>query len=317
MELYKKYRPQRFEDMVGQDKAVKQLKGYFKKDNLPHCMIFSSEASGCGKTTAARIVAGQLGCNTDDGCDLDYREINAAMERGIDMARDLRRSVKTLPMKSGRPKVYVIDEAHRLTGEGQDSLLKVFEDTPEYVYFILCTTNLDKIIKTIQTRSAIINFVPISAEHLAMDVKRVLAGEKCKLSDKVITKLCDAAEGSGRQVLMLLEKVLQCETEGEQLDALKEGRATRRQAFDLVKALLWGRNVKWEEIVAIIDDTPVEDYEKLRRAILTCAAREIRKHGVKAGKAGFIVTVFRDHWYDCGGEAGLWAACQEVFMSKR
>src|SRR5688572_25883760 len=141
MELYKKFRPKTLKGVVGQEGAVSSLQSMIDKGRLPHTILFSGP-SGCGKTTIARILKGILECS-----DLDFFEINCADFKGIDMVRDIRRYVGIPPLH-GKSRVWLIDEAHQLTKDAQNAFLKLLEDTPKHAYFMLATTDPQKLLPT-------------------------------------------------------------------------------------------------------------------------------------------------------------------------
>lgn len=136
--LYRKYRPQKFKDVVGQDHVVKVLQGAIDLGNISHAYLFSG-SRGTGKTSIARIFAKEIGTTPND-----LYEIDAASNRGIDDIREIRDGVSTLPFES-KYKVYIIDEVHMLTKEAFNALLKTLEEPPAHAVFILATTELDKL----------------------------------------------------------------------------------------------------------------------------------------------------------------------------
>ncbi len=143
--LYRKYRPEAFSEIIGQEHIVTALSGALKEEKISHAYIFFG-GRGTGKTTTARIVAKALGTDPSD-----LYEIDAASNRGIDNIRELRENVGTLPFNS-KYKVYIIDEVHMLTKEAFNALLKTLEEPPSHVVFILCTTELEKVPETIISR---------------------------------------------------------------------------------------------------------------------------------------------------------------------
>ena len=149
--LYRKYRPQSFKDVLGQENIVKVLEGSVALGNISHAYLFAG-SRGTGKTSIARIFAKAIGCS-----DNDLYEIDAASNRGIDDIRELREAVNTLPFESTY-KVYIIDEAHMLTKEAFNALLKTLEEPPKHAVFILATTEIDKLPETIVSRCQVFTF---------------------------------------------------------------------------------------------------------------------------------------------------------------
>ena len=149
--LYRKYRPATFSDVVGQEQIITLLQNSIKQNKIGHAYLFCG-GRGTGKTTVARIFAKDIGCNPED-----IIEIDAASNRGIDEIRELREAVRTAPFSSPF-KVYIVDEAHMLTKEAANALLKTLEEPPSHVVFILATTDPNKLPQTIVSRCQKINF---------------------------------------------------------------------------------------------------------------------------------------------------------------
>ncbi len=223
--LARKYRPQRFSEIVGQDHIVTIIKNALKAGKVWHAYIFAG-MRGTGKTSTARILAKAVNClsPTDDfepcnvcqncvditqGSSVDVIEIDAASNRGINDIRALRESVKYVPVNS-KYKVCIIDEAHQITDDGFNALLKTLEEPPSYVIFILATTEFNALPLTIVSRCQTFHFRPVSSNILHQRLKYVL--EKENLSDKItedaLRFIAENSSGSVRDSLSLLDQVL-------------------------------------------------------------------------------------------------------------
>jgi DNA polymerase-3 subunit gamma/tau len=199
--LYSKHRPQSFDEVRNQDHIISVLKGALKKGTLPHALLFVG-SRGTGKTTVARIFAREAGAH-----DIDIYEIDAASNRGIDDIRALRESVVTLPYES-RYKVYIIDEVHMLTKEAFNALLKTLEEPPAHVLFILATTERDKLLDTITSRCQIFEFRAPTRDEIRDTVLAVAKREKYALDTAAADVIAIAADGSYRDALGILQKVM-------------------------------------------------------------------------------------------------------------
>lgn len=199
--LYRKYRPETFSDVVGQEQLVTLLTTTIKHKKIAHAYLFCG-GRGTGKTTVARIFARDIGCNPED-----IIEIDAASNRGIDEIRELREAVRTAPFSSPY-KVYIVDEAHMLTKEAANALLKTLEEPPSHVIFILATTDPEKLPTTIISRCQKIVFKQPDLKTLADRLVYVAQEEGHKLDSETAEILARHSKGSYRDGLGILEQIL-------------------------------------------------------------------------------------------------------------
>lgn len=198
--LYRKYRPQNFDSVLGQDHIIKVLKGALKLGNISHAYLFSG-SRGTGKTSVARILAAELGTSAND-----IYEIDAASNRGIDDMRELRESVRTLPFDS-KYKVYIIDEVHMLTKEAFNALLKTLEEPPQHVVFILATTELEKVPDTIVSRCQTFVFKRPTDSILKNFAIEIAEKEGFKLTPAGAELIALLGDGSFRDTHGILQKI--------------------------------------------------------------------------------------------------------------
>jgi DNA polymerase-3 subunit gamma/tau len=199
--LYRTYRPQTFKDVRGQEHIVAVLEAAIAQGKIAHAYLFAG-TRGTGKTSVARIFAREIGCT-----DKDLYEIDAASNRGIDDIRELREGVHVVPFESPY-KVYIVDEAHMLTKEAFNALLKTLEEPPSHAVFILATTERHKVPDTIQSRCDVYSFKQPSRALLAETVSTVAKNEGYTLEQSAADLIALLAEGSFRDALGTLQKVL-------------------------------------------------------------------------------------------------------------
>jgi len=199
--LYRKYRPQNFAEVIGQDHIVKVLKGAIDLGNISHAYLFAG-SRGTGKTSIARIIASELGTSASD-----LYEMDAASNRGIDDIRDIRISVETLPFES-KYKVYIIDEVHMLTKDAFNALLKTLEEPPSYVVFILATTEIEKIPDTVLSRCQIFQFKKPNQKLLKDLVLSISKKEGFTIDGSGAELIAMLGDGSFRDAQGILQKVL-------------------------------------------------------------------------------------------------------------
>lgn len=219
--LYRAWRPQRFAEVVGQEKIVTALRNAVQEGKLSHAYLFSGPR-GTGKTSIAKIIAKAVNCEVlsggepcndcsscqdiNNGSFMDVIEIDAASNRGIDEIRDLREKVRVLPAQ-GKNKVYIIDEVHMLTTEAFNALLKTIEEPPDAVIFILATTESHKIPATIRSRCQIFNFRRLTGEEIAERLHDVAANDGITLEPEALQLLARRANGAMRDALSMLDQI--------------------------------------------------------------------------------------------------------------
>lgn len=199
--LYRKYRPEKLKDVLGQGHVVKVLEGALKEKHTAHAYLFTG-SRGIGKTSVARILARELGTS-----DKDLYEIDAASNRGIDDVRELREAVRTLPFESDY-KVYIVDEVHMLTKEAFNALLKTLEEPPAHAVFILATTELDKVPDTVVSRCEVHYFKQPTRDVLKKHMIAIAKKEGFTLDAGAADLIGLLSEGSFRDAQGILQKIL-------------------------------------------------------------------------------------------------------------
>lgn len=270
----RKYRPQTFEEMIGQKPIVRTLQNAIKNNRVAQAYIFSG-MRGVGKTTAARILAKALNCQqgpTPTPCNkcefckeinedhsIDVLEIDGASNRGIDEVRSLREGVKYKPIRS-RNKVIIIDEVHMLTREAFNALLKTLEEPPPHTVFIFATTEFHKVPATIVSRCQHFEFKKISQKEIIKHLIDITQKEKIEVSSYGLNLIAEAADGSLRDAQSLLDKAVAFSGEIIRDEDLKEvlGTISREILFSFSKAVL---EEKPEEIFNLVEKVVEYGYD--------------------------------------------------------
>lgn len=254
--LARKYRPERFADMIGQEHISRVLGQAIEQDRTHHAYLFCG-VRGLGKTSAARILARCLvceqgptatPCNVCDQCvavtqsrSVDVREIDGASHNSVDDIRALREQVHYLP-QSARKKIYIIDEVHMLSTSAFNALLKTLEEPPEHVLFIFATTDPHKVLPTILSRVSRLDFRRVPAEALADHLSSILEKEQAKADPEALRIIAQAGEGSVRDSLTQMEKVLAFCADRMQISATEVrtilGQADPNALSDIIDAIL-------------------------------------------------------------------------------
>lgn len=263
--LYRKYRPQTFEEVVGQQYVTKILKNTIDRNMTSHAYLFSGPR-GTGKTTIAKLIAKLLNCESpinDIPCEKcpsciafneknhpDIIEMDAASNNGVDEIREIRDKVTLMPSIS-KYKVYIIDEVHMLSIGAFNALLKTLEEPPQHVIFILATTELYKVPATIISRCQCFNFEKISEEDIVKKLKYIVEKENIKVEEEVLNLIAKYSDGGLRDAINLLDKLACCST-NITIDDFYEikGIVKEEELFDIVNALV---NVNTKEALAKLD----------------------------------------------------------------
>lgn len=306
-ELYKKYRPKTFDKILGQKHIVKSLERWVERGTLPHTLLFSGP-SGCGKTTLARILRRELGCGKHD-----FTEINCADFRGIDMVRNIRLRMHQAPI-SGECRIWLIDEAHKLSNDAQNAFLKMLEDTPKHVYFMLATTDPQRLLRTIRNRCSEIAVKPLTSKTTKKLVTSISKKEGMKIPPEVVDKIIENSEGSARKALVSLNQVIELDDEEEMLEAIQAS-VIEIQASEISKLLLRPR-VSWLDVAKVLRVIGNNEAEQIRHMVLGYARAVILGGGKTAGRAFVIIEAFSDNFFDSKA-AGLAAACYEVMVESK
>ena len=300
-ELYRKYRPKELNGLIGQDNIVKMLNRMISKKRIPHALLLTGP-SGCGKTTVARILRRKLKCGRHDFVERNYRK--------IEEIREIRLRMNRAPI-SGKTRIWLMDEAHQLTGDAQNEFLKMLEDTPNHVYFMLATTDPQKLKSTIRTRCTEIVVRSLGKKSLTKLLTYICKMEKMKLSEEVAEKIIECSNGSARKALVFLNQIAELDDEEDMIEAIKATTA-EIQAIAIAKALFNSRT-SWNDMTKILKETVNEEPEQIRWMVLGYAKKVLLGGGKLYSRAYLIINAFQDNFYD-SKHAGLAAAAYEIII---
>ncbi len=299
--LHTKYRPQTLEEFVGNDAIKESLRTILSRTSGEVRAFLFTGPSGCGKTTLGRIVANELKCSEQD-----FHEFNVASVRGIDTIREIASNSRYFPL-GGKTKIYLLDEAGKVTVDAQNALLKLLEDPPNHVRFILCTTDPEKLIKTIKTRCTTFALTSLRKQELIKILKWVCEEEKVDIGLPTLQKIAECADGSPRQALVLLDQIIDIEDEETALQTIVNLSIGENNIIELCQELLKVRP-NWQtltKMLANIDEEP----EKLRYAVLSYMSKVLISS--PSDKVESIIISFLDT-YIYSGKTGLLLSCFRV-----
>lgn len=298
MELYRKFRPKKTSDVVGQPEAVLTIEKWFTKDKVPHAIMLTGP-SGCGKTTLARIIANQI---TDD---VGITLVNCpSLEKPTKAMRDIMGEMpyRTLTNTS---KVWIMDEYQSLSRAGfsQQACLEMFEDMPDHCYFILCTTDPGKISTAVKSRCTILRINALKPDEIKQVIQRICKKASIKrYSDEITEKIVELSEGSARKAVVLMEKIDGLKSDAERLTVLNVSEEAAEQAINLCRLLM--KNALWKEVAQCLIAIEGENADGIRRLVLNYMRKVLLNSGKQ--RAYQIIQAFCDNVYD-SDHAGLTA----------
>jgi len=294
--IARKWRPQTFDDVVGQDHVVRTLKNAIARQRIAHAYLFVGPR-GTGKTSTARIFAKALNCTGGpkadfdpedpackaiaEGSHLDVIEIDGASNNGVEQVRDLRDTVQYAPAQ-GKYKVYIIDEVHMLSTAAFNALLKTLEEPPHHVKFVFATTDPQKVLPTIVSRCQRFDLKPIPTELIVQRLKQIATEEKIKVTDDALQCIARMADGGMRDAQSIFDQMISfCGSEISEPDVLDVyGLVSAEKIAELAGALAAGDHPKIIEIVDACDQAGrdlvrllTDLQEVVRRALLDAIAK--------------------------------------------
>lgn len=300
LSLHLAYRPTTFDEIIGNVSLIESLKTVLEKDSCPSTFLFQGP-SGSGKTTIARIIAKEVGAREQD-----VKELNIADTRGIDAARKIIENARFMPF-GGVAKVYILDETHKSTADFQNALLKILEEPPKNTYFILCTTEPEKLLKTVRNRCTTYQVNSLRRSELVKLIKKVVMGEsRRKFPKEAVEKISIAADGCPRQALVILDSVIGMENEKIE-NAVNNFSFHKENVIELCRALLQGK--KWKEVTGIIKGIE-EEPENVRYAVLGYMSNVLLS-GKQSDRAFLVIDEFKESFIYTK-KAGLISACYSI-----
>lgn len=305
MGLYQKYRPSSLDEMQGNKEIISTLSAMLSDlKTCPHAFLLTGP-TGCGKTTLGRIIKDRLGCIGSD-----YIEVDSADYRGIDSVREIRKTAQYKPIETNSfCRVWLLDEVHKMTNDAQNALLKILEDAPTHVYFILCTTDPQKLIPTIKGRCSLFQVKQLSDSDMYTLLKRIVRTEGQRLDKEILSQIVQDSLGHPRNAIQILEQVLLVDPD-TRLQVAKRSAEQQNQVIELCRALL-GRKT-WKEVANVLTGLKTEEPENIRRAVLGyCQAVLLKGNN---DRAGAIMEAFIEPFYN-SLYPGLVFACYSVVVN--
>jgi DNA polymerase III gamma/tau subunit len=305
-----KYRPKEWSEFVGNEATVASLRSVLgREEGRPHTILLEGP-SGCGKTTLARLVAKELECSEQD-----LFEMNISDLRGIDTARGIIQKARYAPL-NGPVKIYILNECHQATKDFWNAMLDILEFAPAHVYFVLCTTEPEKVLPTIRgQRAQVFRVQPLIRNVVIKLVKDIVAREGLEpLSNKVCLEIANCAEGSPRKALAILDQIIDLPGEEQMLQAVVSSSIGEKSIADITTYLMSPGRKNWKEMSNLIkqlDVTP-DKMEGLRAGLAKYFGSVLLNR--QDDRIHDLMCLFAaENWYYSGREkliSALYVACK-------
>lgn len=288
-DLSERHRPKDFSEVIGQELAIDSLEMMLGRSEGPPRAFLFHGPTGCGKTTLAYIIKNKMKCH-----DRDYFYYNTSNVRGIDSIRDIDVKCKYKP-QGGPVKVYILDESHKLTNDAQNALLQLLEKPPAHAYFFLCTTNPEKLIETLRGRCSSIKLNLIAPYKLKALMEEILEKEKItNFPSAALTKISKSANGSARNALKVLDRVIHLKDENVIIRIASEGFVENAQVLDICRLLMEPPSPnKWERLALLIKGVDVEP-EMIRMSILGYLTAVLLNSPQRNDRVAKMMNIFLD-----------------------
>ena len=293
--LSRKYRPQTFDDMFGNIDEIKSLRETVKERKVTTYLLYGDR--GCGKSTCSRIIAKELGVG------IGLRELNISNTTGIDAARAIIADLRYQP-SDGKGNVIILNEIQGASKAFQKSMLEILEEPPKNTYFILCTTNPEKLLKAVKSRCSQFRFSPLSMVTGRRFVKHILEQEKQTLEKDIIANLLKVTECIPRETLVLLDKILKVEPKRQQKLINNYVASDANEEVNVLCQLLL-KKADWKIIAKVIKSIR-EEPETIRRQVMGYMGVVLLNSGKR--QAAVVMECFRENFFDTG-KNGIILAC--------
>lgn len=282
-ELHLKYRPENFDEVIGHEETARSIQACL--DNKQSRVFLLSGPSGVGKTTLARIIADYVYTDPQN-----IIEVDAATYSGVEQMRSLTDSLLYQPFGQGASRTVILDECHRLTKQAWEAALKSLEEPPPNVYWVLCTTEADRVPDTIRTRTVWYQLDLVDRDDVYDLIEAVAAVEEMPLDEKSLNLVCEAAMGSPRRALVYLSQVSQARDAKEVAKLLRAVEEGDDEVVRLARMLTTGRELTWTSVCGVVGGLKDKDPETVRLQLLSYVTKA--SLGEKnADKAAYLLTV--------------------------
>jgi len=296
--LQLKYRPRSFDEMIGNEGLIESLKSMLSREqkDIPHAFLLTG-SYGSGKSTLARIIAKELGCNENN-----LVEMNIANNTGVDDMRKLLSSTKYSPLSlsnENKVRVYILDEFARATSAAQECLLKPLEEPHPFNFFVLATTDPQKVIKTIKSRCVVLEVSPLNEKQTKELIKRICDLEECDVWKSVIDKIYEVSNNVPRDILKMLDMIIDLEDEQLALQAIT-GNDEEHEAIEIARILAGKEKMKWNKIQPMLK-TLGTDPERSRITILNYFSAIMLNPKTNVSYVDYcfkIMSLFKDPYYN-------------------